>query len=337
MHFGQNGTFNRPGQRPDWFGPLDGPAPGDTDTGNAAHRGTANFGDAVNRRMSGGGGASSSRDELKGMSRDELRNIQRSSPERPFNPDLEQHLKRLSVQLNTELPLGGAKDARAPGAPSGGDKKAPQDNAPRQSLQAEIASLRARLRDKSANTSFGVESLNEQSVNAAASERDTGGGGYPEQNGSDVFGNDDIQMLKREVDRLMQEKEKLTNEVLQREERARELEVKVRAADDRAAELEERVRSLDERSSPSSSPTEDPHGESKPDSYWRDRAEMLELDLRRRTQRALELHQRVFWLENQLRKQLQENDDRVGDIQASLKDIKTVVSASPRLPTRVIQ
>jgi len=75
----------------------------------------------------------------------------------------------------------------------------------------------------------------------------------------------------------------------------------LRAANERAAELEERIRAVAERS-PSSCTTKDPGG-SQPDSYWKDRAEALELDLRRRTQRTLELHHRVFWLEAQLRKQ----------------------------------
>lgn len=138
---------------------------------------------------------------------------------------------------------------------------------------------------------------------------------------------DDVLLLRRELQRMKNEKAKLAEDVERREREALRLEEAVRQAEEKTVELEERIRAIGNRS-PSSCTTEDPGADAKPESYWKERVDALELDLRRRTARSLELHQRVFGLEAQLRRQLQDNDDRVEDIQASLAEIKHRVITS---------
>lgn len=63
------------------------------------------------------------------------------------------------------------------------------------------------------------------------------------------------------------------------------------------------------------------------DSVWRECVNSLEGELRRKSARAVELHKRVAWLEEQLGQQLQANDDRCASVHAALREVLEELSA----------
>eukprot|EP00929_Paragymnodinium_shiwhaense_P020182 TRINITY_DN13528_c0_g1_i4.p1 TRINITY_DN13528_c0_g1~~TRINITY_DN13528_c0_g1_i4.p1 ORF type:complete len:320 (+),score=64.16 TRINITY_DN13528_c0_g1_i4:192-1151(+) len=139
-------------------------------------------------------------------------------------------------------------------------------------------------------------------------------------------GNPEAATLMQDICSAAAKKQALEGEAREHVQAIEQLEEASRNADDRLAELEARVLNMEhEEVRARSAGAETSEDAAARESVWREPLAHLEGELRRKSARALDLHRRVHWLEEQLGRQLDENEQRAQKTHEALRTILAVL------------